>query len=169
MSLIAGFAGGSAALRSAHAAPPAFVPAEPRLVPRDLPRCRAAGDRARRPRPRGLVQAPRRGAETLRVEEPRLGPARQPSPSPDRDVASATSARDAAPERAGRDALQPALRPQGPPLPGALPEPGDRGRAPPRERDLLHLRERDAGRSPRVAVALPRAESGGLCCPRRDE
>src|SRR5512145_813330 len=76
------FAGGSEWLPSRDAPPSALVASEPGLVPRHLPRCRAAGDRARRPRPRSVVPALRGGAAPPCLAGARVDPARQPLPPP---------------------------------------------------------------------------------------
>ena len=160
MSVPDGLAAGRCALASRHAADPALATSQPRLVPGHLPWSRAPNDRPRRPRSRGLVQAASRGRGSVRLEDSRLGVARQPLPPARRDDETPALTRHAAPERPARDAVQPPLRPLRTPLPGPLRDTRHHRRALPRHRDRLHLRELDPGWSPRLAVARSRGNGG---------
>ena len=135
------------ALASRRASSSSLAAAEPGLVPRHLPRRRAAADHARRPRPRGVVQASRQRAAALRLEDPRLVPARQPLPPARRGDPARPLEWHAAAQRRLCDALQPSQQPRRASLPGPVRDARDRGREPPRDGDGVHLRERDPRRT----------------------
>lgn len=157
----AGFAPASTALASKRAAVAPLSAPHAGLVPRDLPRRRAAADRARRPRSRGLVQALPRRRAAVRLARRDVVPAGQPLPPARLHDAAGAHSRDAAPQRRLRDAVQPTLRPRRAPVPGTLRESGRRGRRVLRGRSGVRLRELDARWPPRLALAGTRLRGHG--------
>ncbi len=163
----AGFAALSAALAWLHGPDPAVAAADAGVLPRHLPRRRAAKAVPGRHRPDGVEEAARRRGAQVRLADSRVDAARQPLPCPDRDDATRALERDAAAERPLCDAVQPPLRPEGPSLPGPLRVSSRRQRGVPGGRDRVHLRKRDAGRASALAVARFRLTRRGASESRR--
>ena len=164
-----GFAERRCSLPSGHGSKTPRRPAQPGLLPRHVPRSRAASHLSRRRGSQLLGQAPHRRRAALRMGDPRLGDPRQSRPPSRRDHSARAVVRNAPAQRTPCDGIQQAIPTGRPPLSEPLRVARRRRRPLPRSRDELRLRELVTSGPRRLAVARPRLAGGGCCARARSD